>query len=205
VTGPRVQLPGGATVQVSDISPRQLVVPVGTTLQVPAEHEWYVTSMAVLPTRGYVPPLGAGEERDARAWGDLQISVNGAPGTYRMNVLTLIDRYWGRYNLNPLLPEVTARLTAAQQAAYTAPKLTELHVHLDHLVMTHGQYLDAAAPRFDAPLILKDGAKFTIEHVPSETGAVIEVLVDADHGPQQVNVLRALDVELIMLVKRPIS
>jgi hypothetical protein len=162
--------------------------------------------MAVLPTRGYTPPLGTGEVRDARAWGDLQIRVNDAPDThFRTNVLTLIDRYWGRFNLNPLLPEIAAKLTAAQQAMYTAPKISEMYTLMDHLVLKYSQYLDAAAPKFETPLRLDGGARFTIEHVTSEGVAVTEVLRDSELGSLNVKVLRALDVELSTIIKRPVS
>jgi len=198
--------PDGGKIEIHDISPRQFVVPVGTVLRIPNDHEWYVTGVAVLPTRGYTPPLGAGEDRDARAWGDLQLRVNDAPDAqFRANILTLIDRYWGRYNLNPTLPELAARLTAAQQAMYTAPKISELYTLLDHVLVQYTQYLDAAAPKLETPLILRGGWHFTVECVPSEGPVATEVLHDSGLGMLPIKVVRALDVELSTIVKRPVS
>lgn len=194
-------------IQISDISPRLMTIPIGTTLEVPQGHEWYITGVAVLPTRGYVPPL-TGEARDARSWGDLQIRVHDrGPGDYfRANVLTLIDRYWGRFNLNPSLPDIAAKLTAAQQAMYTAPKLSDMYTLMDHLMIKYAQYLDTAAPRLEQPLQLNGGARFTIECVAPEGETVAEVLHDSELDADiKVKVLRALDVELSMLVKRPVS
>lgn len=192
--------------QISDISPRLLVVPIGTTLHVPADHEWYIMGVAVLPTRGYAPPLGAGETRDARAWGDLQIRVGDtAHASFRANVLTLIDRYWGRFNLNPMLPELTAKLVAAQQSLFTAPKLSEMYALMGHLDIAYQHYLDAAAPRLDAPVKLLGEARFTIEHVACEDASVTAMLTDAQLGSMPIKVTRALDVELSMIVKRTVS
>ncbi len=199
-------MPDGQKIEVHDISTRQFVVPVGTTLTIPDGHEWYVMGIAVLPVRGYTPPLGAGEVRNARAWGDLQLRVNDSPDAqFRANVLTLIDRYWGRYNLNPTLPEITARLTAAQQAMYTAPKISELYTMMDHLLIQHAQYLDAAAPKLETSLTLRGGWHFTVECVASVGPAVDEVVTDSQLGTVDVKVLRALDVELSMIIKRPVT
>lgn len=191
-------------IEVHDISPRLFTVPVGTTFVVPDDHEWHLMAMSVLPTRGYEPPLGAGESRNAQAWGDLQIRVDDNPNPYfRTNVLTLIDRYWGRFNLNPLLPQLAAQLTAAQQAMYTAPKIASMYTLMDHLTSSYAQYLNAAAPQFEMPLHLKGGARFTIEHVASDSDTATTLIdkfagVDVDH-------LRALDVELSTIIKRPVS
>jgi hypothetical protein len=195
-----------AEIQISDISPRLFVVPIGTMVHVPDGHEWFIMGVTVLPTRGYTPPLGTGEMRDARAWGDLQIRVNDKVHTsFRANVLTLIDRYWGRFNLNPMLPELAAKLTAAQQALYTAPKLSELYTLMGHLDIAYQQYIDAAAPRLDKPVQLAGGARFVIEHVACEDATVTEMVTDSDLGSMPVKVTRALDVELSMLIKRTVS
>jgi hypothetical protein len=191
---------------ISDISPRLFVVPIGTTLHVPDGHEWYIMGIAVLPTRGYAPPLGAGEVRDARAWGDLQIRIDDAAhASFRANVLTLIDRYWGRFNLNPMLPGLTAKFAAAQQAMYTAPKLSEMYTLMGHLDVAYQQYIDAAAPRLDKPMQLNGGARFTIEHVACEDATVTEMLTDSELGSRPIKVTRALDVELSTFIKRVIS
>lgn len=198
--------PTGSDIEVSDISHRLMNVPLGTTLRVPDRHEWYITGVAIMPTRGYTPPLGAGETRDARAWGDLQIRVNDQPDAhFRANVLTLIDRYWGRFNLNPSLPELVAKLTEAQQVMFTAPKLSELYTLMDHLVIKHMEYIDAAAPRLDKPVVLQGGVQCMIEHVPSDGPAVAEVMTDTQLGNFDIKILRALDVELSVIVKRPVS
>lgn len=200
-----IKTPSGREVEIHDISSRLLVVPIGTVLHVPHGHEWYVMSIAVLPTRGYTPPLGAGEVRDARAWGDLQLRVNDAQdASFRANVLTLIDRYWGRFNLNPMLPEFAAKLTAAQQALHTAPKIHDLYVLLDHLSLAYTQYLDAAAPKLDAPLTLHSDVRFTVEHVAADDG-IAEILTDSALGDVPVKVTRSLDVELSLIIKRPVS
>jgi len=200
-----VTLPTGQQIEIHDISARLLVVPIGTVLRVPDGHEWYLMSVAVLPTRGYVSPLGTGETRDARAWGDLQIRMNDASDAlFRANVLTLIDRYWGRFNLNPMLPELAARLTAAQQALHTAPKISEMYTLLDHLVIKYQQYLDTAAPKLETSVTLRSGVHYAIEHVAAEAG-VAEMLVDSELGAVPVKVTRALDVELSLMVKRPVS
>lgn len=206
-------MPDGQKIEVHDLSSRLMVVPVGTTFLVPDGHEWYITGVAVLPTRGYTPPLGAGETRDARAWGDLCIRTDAVPVTdslrvpsrhLRANVLALIDRYWGRFNLMPTLPEFTAKLVTAQQLMFTAPKISELYTLMDHLTLAYQQYLDAAAPRLDTPLQFNGGTKFTVEHLPFEDGVVDEV-TDVALGNVPVKVTRALDVELSMIVKRPVS
>lgn len=192
--------------EVHDVSPRIFTIPVGTTLHVPDGHEWFINAMAVLPTRGYVPPLGADETRNARAWGDLQIRVNDKPDAhFRTNVLTLIDRYWGRLNLNPLLPEISAKLTALQQAMYTAPKISEMYTLMDHLAHAYSQYVDAAAPKFEMPLVVPSGAKFTIEHVPSDVDTVVDTMRDIEGGVIDVQVLRALDVEVSTIIRRRVT
>ncbi len=85
-----------------------------------------------------------------------------------------------------------------------APKISELHVLLDHLSFAYAQYLDAAAPKLDSPLTLRSSVNYTIEHVAAEAD-VAEMLIDSELGNVPVKVTRSLDVELSLLIKRPVS
>lgn len=202
----KIILPDGQEIQINDIASRQIILPVGASVRVPQEHEWTIMGMSALPVVGYVPPLGT-ESRNARAWGDIQIRVNDSPNEQsRTNVLTLMDRYWGRYNLNPALPEVAAKLVHAQQALLASPKIQELSTALDHAFQQLNAYLMAAAPSFGISVTVRDGSRFTIEHVPeSEESGVLSGDVTLPDGSRH-TVHRSgatLDVELLVMIRRP--
>jgi len=199
--------PDGRVVEVNDIGTRQLILPVGTTVQVPEKHTWFIVSMSALPNQYYTPPLGAGELRDVRSWGDVQICINGQPH-FRTNVVTLMDRYWGRYNLNPQLPEITAKLTQAQQALYTAPKIAELAKAMEYAQEWLANYLTVASPKFESPLQLSGGS-FTIEHVACDAlpATTVDYAAMAADTPITVpiQVTSIIDVELLLMIRRPIA
>jgi hypothetical protein len=188
----KIRLPDGKEIEVHDLSARQMLVPVGTTIVVPLGHEWTITAMFVPPVRGYVPPIGS-ETRDSQSWGDVQIRIDDSPNAQlRTSVLTLMDRYWGRCNLSPELPDLVAGLQRAQHALITAPKITELSVSLDQATIALQQYLMAAAPMLATPVTVAGNRRIAIEIVDCE-------------GHVEHHLARALDVELLVWVKRPVS
>ena len=188
----KLTLPNGQEIELHDLSSRQLLVPVGTSIVVPSEHEWRITAMSVPPVRGYVPPIGS-ETRDSQSWGDIQIRVDDSLNAqFRTSALTLMDRYWGRYNLSPELPDLVAKLTQAQHALITAPKISELLLLVDRATVALHVYLQAAAPAFPMPITVTGNQRFTVEIVDCE-GAVEHYMA------------RTLDVELLVLMKRPVS
>jgi hypothetical protein len=188
----KVTLPGGQVIELHDLSSRQLLVPVGTTVRIPIGHEWTITSMSAPPVRGYVPPVGS-ETRNSHEWGDVQIRVDDLPNAqFRTSALTLMDRYWGRYNLSPELPDLVAKLTQAQHALITAPKISELLLLVDRTTVALHTYLQAAAPAFPTPITVTGNQRFTVEIVDCE-GAVEHYMA------------RTLDVELLVLMQRPVS
>jgi len=183
---------GGQEVEIHDLSSRQLLVPVGTTICVPAGHEWTITSMSAPPVRGYVPPVGS-ETRNPREWGDIQISLEGSPNApVRTSALTLMDRYWGRCNLSPELPDVITKLAHAQHALVTAPKIPELLLMLEHVTFALHEYLQAAASPFPTPITVRGERRFTVEHVDCENAI-------------EPHLTRPLDVELFVILKRPVA
>jgi hypothetical protein len=184
-----LNLPNGNQIEIKDISPRQLVVPVGTTLRVPEGHNWLVRSVTVLPTTGYTPPLGVGEARDLYVFGDLSLRVGeNKDDSFCANVLTLMDRYWGRHNLNPHLYDAAMKLQQAQHAVFTAPTIPELQQTLGKARECLTEYLTAASPLSDSPVLVRGPADLHVRHVH-----------------RHANTLLALDVELLLMINRPIG
>lgn len=184
-----ITLPNGQQVEMVDVGTRQLVIPAGTTVKVPKGQEWFIIAMSVLPSEGYTPPDGVTTRPHAR-WGDVQIMCNGT-ADFRTSVLTLMDRYWGRYNLNPSYPDVLAKLEHANHAVRMAPKITELARALEHAADMVRAYLQIAMPSFPTPIRVKEGDSFTVEHV------------QCDHG-EAIN-CGAVDVELLLMTRRRVS
>jgi hypothetical protein len=184
-------MPDGRIISLVDIGSRQLVVPTGATIRVPEGCEWLITAMSVLPTRNYVPPDGS-VRRDVADWGDVQIRIEDARAHCRTSALTLMDRYWGRYNLSPCLPEAVAKLELAMHAVQTAPRIVELARALEAGLEAVRGYLGAAMPQFTSPVMISGGRSFTIEHV------------DCEVHTDQLRAPGALDVELLLIVKRPV-
>ena len=188
----KLTLPNGQEVELHDLGWRQLLVPVGTSITVPATHEWTILGMVIPPVRDYVPPVGS-ETRDAQKWGDVQIRLEGAEHAQsRSSVLTLMDRYWGRCNLCPEWPEVAAKLAHAQHAVVTAPKITELFAALEHARYALQEYLGTADSPFPVPVTVTGERRFTVEHVGCENAS-------------EPHLVRPLDVELRVVLKRPVS
>lgn len=76
---------------------------------------------------------------------------------------------------------------------------------MDHLVLTYTQYLDAAAPKLETPL-RSTVARTSQSNMSRPTVQLSpEVVTDTQLGTMDVKVLRALDVELSTIIKRPVS
>jgi hypothetical protein len=202
-------LPNGEKIDLVDICGRQLVIPAGTMVQAPKDQEWFITAMSVLPSEGYTPPDGVGTRSYAH-WGDVQILYGGKP-YFRTSVLTLMDRYWGRYNLNPSYPDVVAKLEHANHAVRMAPKIRELAQALEHAADMVRAYLQIASPAFPTPIRVKEGESFTVEHVECEhvfgqdgTASGTDKYAFALPGGRTMEapVRGAVDVELLLLTKR---
>jgi hypothetical protein len=178
-------LPGPDKIEVFDVVNRHLVLPVGTSVSVPARHEWVVLSMTVLPHPSYSPP---GTPRDVYAYGDIQLCIDDQD-VLRANALTLMDRYWGRYNLHPELTDALAKLEQAQHAIQTAPTLPDLAITIEKASDAAKHYQDAVAPRFDKPGIVKEGCTLTVSQERCEFEA----------EPRYAS----LDIELLLVIKRP--
>jgi len=204
-----ITLPNGEKIDLVDICGRQLVIPAGTMVQVPKDQEWFITAMSVLPSEGYTPPDGVGTRPYAH-WGDVQI-LYGGKSYFRTSVLTLMDRYWGRYNLNPSYPDVVAKLEHANHAVRMAPKIHELAQALEHAADMVRAYLQIASPAFPTPIGVKEGGSFTVEHVECEhvhgeegtADGVNKVTFMLPGGSTIEARSRAVvDVELLLLTKR---
>ena len=175
-----------AVLEVREVVNRQLVLPVGVTMVVPPEHQWVIQSMTVLPHPNYSPP---GTPRDQYAFGDVQLHV-GSHSQIRANALTLMDRYWGRYNLDPTLGEVVAKLDEAQHAVQAAPTIPELAMAIERAGDAANHYQDTVSPHFDKPALANAGDQITTEQVQCEAGGTVK------H--------KALDVELLFVISRPV-
>lgn len=191
-----ITLRGSQKIRLHEIGSRQLVVPTGAILRVPEGCEWFIVAMSVLPRHGYTPPDGA-SVRDVRRWGDVQIRLDDQRAYFRTAALTLMDRYWGRYNLNPNLSEVTSKLEHALHLIHTAPSIPELARAIEHGLEMTRAYLQVAAPQFPSPITVSGGKSFWIEHLDcaDENGAN-----SSSRRPPG-----ALDVELLITTKRPVS
>jgi hypothetical protein len=190
--GREVEVTDSTAVEVTDVVWRQVVLPVGSALHVPPKQQWVVVAMSVLPHYQYTPP-GAGE-RDTYAFGDVLLDVAGTAEHWRANALTLMDRYWGRYNLNPELREAVTKLEEAQYAVSTAPSLPELGLAVEKALDLTKRYSEAAAPEFAKPAVAPEGSTLAIEQVECE--------VDDDiHAPIK---FTGLDVELLLVIRRPV-
>lgn len=188
----KLTLPDGKEIELHDLGWRQLLVPVGASITVPAQHEWTILGMSVPPIRGYVPPIGSAT-RNAQTWGDVQIRLEGATNAQsRTSVLTLMDRYWGRCNLCPEASEIASKLAHAQHAALTAPEISELLTTLEYARMALQEYLGAADPPFPVPITVTGERRFTIEHVDCENTS----------EPHRAGLF---DVELRVVLKRPVA
>lgn len=184
-----ITMPDGTQAEVHDLSSRQLLVPAGTALIVPAGHEWTIMSLTAPPVRGWIPPIGTAT-RNAEEWGDIQIRLGARP-LARISTLTLMDRYWGRCNLAPELPDVVAKLAHAQHAVATAPTIHELRMTLERAGVALDEYMRVAAPPL-IPLQMSSQCCFVVEHIDCENAS-------------QPHVVRPIDVELYVIIKRPVS
>jgi hypothetical protein len=202
-------MPNGERIELHDVGGRQLVIPAGTTVQVPKDQEWFITAMSVLPSEGYTPPDGVGTRPYAH-WGDVQILYGGKPH-FRTSVLTLMDRYWGRYNLNPSYPDVVAKLEHANHAVRMAPKIHELAQALEHAANMVRAYLLIASPSFPTPIAVKEGESFTVEHVECEhvfgeegtsDGVSDVTFMVTGAGAMKARSRAVVDVELLLMTKR---
>lgn len=175
---------------IHDVVVRQLIVPVGTTIRVPDDHEWGISALAALPHPQYSPPGG---ERDPYAFGDICLQLGDLP-TIRMNAYTLMDRYWGRYNLTPELPEVVAKLEEAQHAIQSAPTIPGLALAIEQAAQALSFYQQQVMPDFkEQMLLVKERGLLTVQQVACQRGH--EAVPITYH---------AVDVELHVIIKRPV-
>lgn len=184
-------MPDGRKIELKEVDSRQLVVPTGATMHVPENVTWIIKAMSVLPRPSYAPP--GTEARDPRFWGDVQIRLRDR-AYFRTGALTLMDRYWGRYSLNPELPEAVAKLEQAQHAVLTAPRIPDLAIALAQGAEAARAYIEVAAPMFPQPIIVPGDTSFTVEHLDCAVQAEDEVLRKPGY----------LDVELLLMVQRPV-
>jgi hypothetical protein len=154
-------------INVNSVNQRLMLVLPDMTVNVPSKHTaWLIQAMAALPTYGYMPPDGA-SDRNARSYGDIQI-VHRDQAHLRTSVLTLMDRYWGRYNLNPGLPDLVTKIQHANHAAISAPRIASLVEALGNAVSLTREYVIAMSGLANKPVEVKGGQSFTVEWVPCE-------------------------------------
>jgi hypothetical protein len=172
-------------VEVFDVVTRHLVLPTGTSVVIPHKHEWVIMAMTALPHPSYSPP---GTPRDAYAFGDVRLRVDGRD-FFHANALTLMDRYWGRYNLHPEIADVVAKLDEAQHALQTAPTIPDLAMWIEKAADAAKLYQNTVSPSFDKPGIVKSEETLTIEQAPCQ-GDTVQYT--------------SIDVELLLVIKRPV-
>ena len=189
-----LRLPNGNEIHLTDISPQQIVVPMGTQIVVPTGQEWQLVAAAVIPTADYIPPMGTYETRDVYRYGDVRITrqMRGERDeAFRANALALMDRYWGRHNVNPHLFDATMKLSYMQQAALTAPAIRELGVMLRAAREELVRYLSVASPLETVPACFVGPSALQIEHA-------------ACGAPESSPSPLLLDVELLFYIKRSV-
>lgn len=170
---------------VYDVVTRQLVLPAGTVLRVPMDHEWVITAITAIPHPRYSPP---GTPRDQYEFGDVILRVKDSH-YFQGNALSMMDRYWGRYNLNPELSEVITKIEDAQHAVQSAPTIPDLALAVELTERAVLNYQNAVSPRFETPVIAKSGDEVAVEQT-------------ACKGHKEAT-YTSLDVELLVVVKRP--
>lgn len=198
-----MRLPSGVEVSFTDRGMRQMVVPIGTTLRVPKGQTWRVVGMAVLPAPNYEAP-SPGCDRNAQAWGEVCLRTEKGIAV-SMNTLTLMDRYWGRYNLLPDYPDVIARLEHVSQAMRAAPTVPELLAAVEMACDSAYVYTTKIAPviPWDAgapPLEVEGGAFFVVEYM-TEPEKIDRKCTLPDGTTIPVKLKQLADVELTVFVK----
>jgi hypothetical protein len=171
-----------------------MIVPVGTRIEVPSHdddpqgHQWILMGIAVVPHPSYTSP---GTDRDMRTFGDVCVYFDDERILHRLNAYTLMDRYWGRYNLSPELPDLTAKLEMMQHAARSAPRLLDLAQAIEAARDALIYYQQAVTPLFDKPITVPAGRTFRVVQLPCK-----------DDSPFRYS---NIDVELFVIVRRPVK
>ena len=197
----KIKLANGDEVTLYDLQYHPLLLPSGTQITIPKEETWTVLSVAVMPGAHYAPPDSG--LRDVELWGFIQLRLgHQKKAFYRASALTLMDRYWGRYTLNPEWPELKAKIEHLHHAAATAPYTKEMMTLVDEAQRCLSKYIHTVEPKMEQPITVKEGSMLCIEHVDyKEKG----VEVFSQNGETVVGALRdPLYVELQIAYKRPV-
>jgi len=198
-----MRLPSGVEVAIFDQGMRQMVIPIGTTLRVPEKQTWTIVGMAVLPTPAYEAPC-PGCDRNALAWGEVCLRSESGNVVVAMNTLTLMDRYWGRYNMSPNYPDIVARLEHVSHAMRAAPSVIDLLAAIEMSFDTLKAYTTKIAPVFDPPFEAGGGTAIAVEFV-TEPEKIDKLFKQPDGKLITAKIGSLMDVELTVFVKKNVE